>query len=333
MMYSRHIIYLLSILMIIVSCNREDNKPKIEVYTFKNFQPPVTDNLQYDTLNKEIIYAGKFEVSAGDLNSSPLIHNEDVLELDTISGTIKLSATAINKIVSLEPSMKFGIPFAIFIDKEPVFSGYFWSSYSSYGSSWNCIEYNHTENVTDSKCLDIYKGNGIDALKREKVIYKNYPKLINSFKNSHRLKVKKDNITGLNRNINDLISFAYEYKPSAINLSKNEGLNSFDIDYIFNSAEYKDKKNDKDDITNIILLKQYLFHLKNSHQGFDLLSMRKGQAKNLIDYFLQQNNIQNQEFVNSGYPYILLSEKETDNTVINNVILEIERVEEDILQE
>jgi len=86
--------------------------------------------------------------------------------LDTISGKIELTAEAINKIVDLKSSMKHGIKFVICQDKEPLSTGYFWSSLSSYGSTWNCIEYNHSKKVSSSTKLNIYMGNGMNFSKR-----------------------------------------------------------------------------------------------------------------------------------------------------------------------
>ncbi len=132
--------------------------------------------------------------------------------------------------------------------------------------------------------------------------------------------------TQLNRSLQNFQDFVYNYHPAEIDLSKNKGLSNFDIDYIFNSAQYKDQVAEKNNIAAIVLLKQYLFHLKNYHQGYDLLSMRKGQAKYLIDYFLKIEHIENKEFVNSGEPY-RLGQKTQNNKYISSLIREIKREE------
>lgn len=82
----------------------------------------------------------------------------------------------------------------------------------------------------------------------------------------------------------------------------------------------------------MFLLKLYLFHLKKSHHGYDLLSMRKGQAQFIIDYFIKSNNIESGiEMLNSGYPYILLSKsKQRKGKEIQDLIKKIKEVELEI---
>lgn len=182
-------IILFFIIFSIYSCQKKDDS-KIEIYTIKSLnesKEPI-----YDSLQKEFLYAPKFEATEDLLNSTPLIVNEDILCLDTISGQIKLSANAINKIVSLKPSMKEGIKFVICNNKKPLFTGYFWSSFSSYGSMWNSIEYNHTEIASQPTKLNIYKGNGIDASKREKINFANYKELVQMLTESGKMECKND---------------------------------------------------------------------------------------------------------------------------------------------
>ncbi|OYQ47948.1 hypothetical protein [Flavobacterium aurantiibacter] len=83
--------------------------------------------------------------------------------------------------------MKEGIKFAICQNKKPLFTGYFWSSFSSYGSNWNSIEYNHTKKVSVPTNLKIFKGNGIDASKRKKISFANYKELVQILKQSERI--------------------------------------------------------------------------------------------------------------------------------------------------
>lgn len=158
------------------SCQEKTKLSNLEIYTLK--AENVEIEVPYDSVSKEFIYAPKFAVSESLLNAKPLIVDEEIICLDTVSGKIELSTEAINKIINLRPSMKHGIKFAICKNKEPLFTGYFWSSFSSYGSTWNCIEYNHNKKVTSPVKLNIYKGNGLNASKREKIDFKIYPELL-----------------------------------------------------------------------------------------------------------------------------------------------------------
>lgn len=168
------------------SCQQRNSKSEIEIYTIKS-SGNENIGVSRDSTKGEIIYAPKFEVTSDLINENPIITNDEILCLDTVSGKIELSADAINKIIALNPSMKHGIKFAICQNKEPIFTGYFWSSFSSYGSNWNCIEYKHTEKATKPLKLNIYKGNGIDAAKREKIDFSNYPKLLRYFQDSSKV--------------------------------------------------------------------------------------------------------------------------------------------------
>lgn len=176
---------LLIVILINFSCQDKSKKSEIEIYTLKSGDTKT--EVLYDSIQKEFLYAPKFEVSQDLLDEKPLILGEEILCLDIVSGKIELSAEAINKIVALHPSMKHGIKFAICQNKEPIFTGYFWSNFSSYGSNWHCIEYKHTEKATKPLKLNIYKGNGIDATKREKINFSNYPKLLRYFQDSGKV--------------------------------------------------------------------------------------------------------------------------------------------------
>lgn len=178
-------VVLLFIIVFNFSCQEEKEKNKIEIFTLKSESELA--NIPYDSIQKEFLYAPEFEVRQNELNENPLITSKEILCIDTISGKIELSAEGFNKIVELNSSMKHGIKFAICNNKEPLFTGYFWSSYSSYGSTWNCIEYKHTEKASKPVKLNIYKGNGMNPTKREKIDFKQYPKLLKSIREAGKI--------------------------------------------------------------------------------------------------------------------------------------------------
>jgi len=182
---NNYIIVLIVILFLNICCQNKSIKPEIEIYTIKeNFQ-----NIEekYDSLKKELIYAPEFTVTKDMLNSEPLITDKEILCIDTILGKIKLSENAVNKIVDLNPSMKYGVKFVICKDKEPLLTGYFWSSFSSYGSKWNCIEYDHTKKVSEPVELIMYKGNGLNYANNEKINFSNYSELIKTLEEAKKL--------------------------------------------------------------------------------------------------------------------------------------------------
>lgn len=177
------IIIVLVIISLFWSC-RGQNQAAIEIYLVNrsNYESV------YDNSKNEFIYADKFEAAKNDLKTFPLISESEIINIDTVAGTINLSKSGVDKIIKLQPNMKHGIPFAICVNRVPVFTGYFWSTFSSYGSTWNCIQYNHTEVVQSPTDLLLYKGNGLNASRREKIKFSDYPELIHSLAENQKIK-------------------------------------------------------------------------------------------------------------------------------------------------
>lgn len=84
-------------------------------------------------------------------------------------------------------------------------------------------------------------------------------------------------------------------------------------------------KGDKDFVVNVILLKLYLYHLKRANQGYNLITMRNGNAKFIIDYFFKENSIStDEEFVNSAVAYNLMKKDTLNSAIINELMNSIE---------
>lgn len=193
-------------LMILTLVSCMEDKHSIEIYLLKervksNEGTPISEiknfdkiymgnlksiakNVSYDTIKKEFIYAGRFEVNLNQIDSNPLINDSEIINLNVEKGNIKFSETALEKIKKLKAPMQDGIQFVICDAKKPLLTGYFWNSYSSYGSTWNCIEYN---NIKIEHELKIYKGNGINATKRKTIDFQKSKQLIKAFKETNRL--------------------------------------------------------------------------------------------------------------------------------------------------
>ena len=148
-----------------------------------------TIRVRYDTLNKEFIYAGRFNAEKSELKDKPFITNDEIIGLNLTESVFIFTQPAAKKIVNIQSSMKYGKQFAILKDGNILLTGYFWSKSSSYGSTWYCIEYDRTQNISKRNEFSFYKGNGINAMKREK-IEKDMPhigELVNAFEKSDRL--------------------------------------------------------------------------------------------------------------------------------------------------
>ena len=145
---------------------------------------------------------------------------------------------------------------------------------------------------------------------------------------------KKQDIEQIkNKNIDDLEKKVLNYVPTDIDISRLDLLENFDIKYIFNNDEYSDNKKYK--ISSLILLKYYLYHLKNCNQGYDIKQMRNKNAKIVIDYFLDKNNVDlSKEFINSSVAFnILKKDKSITDKDILKIISEIKHESNRIIKQ
>lgn len=145
----------------------------------------------FDTVNKQLIYGGKFVVNQNDIQTEPLVTNDEILKLDLQKSELILSESARKKISHIKPSMKYGVQFVILVNKKPCLTGYFRSNISSYIYNWNYIGYDYYSNNIEAKQDEnfVIRQNA-DYIKWEPVLtdLKNYPALIKAMKNSNRLK-------------------------------------------------------------------------------------------------------------------------------------------------
>ena len=150
-------------------------------------------------------------------------------------------------------------------------------------------------------------------------------KEIDSKKEDSNLNKQQRELKKESRDLDSLLSSTIRYMPTHIDLSKSDLLERFDVDYIFNDREFNVEKSKKDKIVHILLLKQYLYHLKKGNQGYDLKPMMKGKAEILISYFLDHNEInRSREFINSAVTFNILKEKNIVDSDIKQLIEEIQ---------
>jgi len=155
----------------------------------KNFES--AKYCSFDTVKKQLIYGGKFVVNQNDLQSEPLVTNDEVLKLDMEKSELILSESARKKISQINPSMKYGVQFVITVNKKPCLTGYFRSNISSYIYNWNYIGYDYYNNNIEAKRDDnfvIRQNADYEKWKPVLTNLKNYPEIIVALKNSNRLK-------------------------------------------------------------------------------------------------------------------------------------------------
>lgn len=162
------------------------DKIKEYVENRNTFSKTFIDGTRYDTIKHEFIFAGKFEVKESQINKDPFIFDAEIESLDIVNGKILFSESGYKKIKAIKPDMIHGVQFVICNNKKPIFTGYFWNKYSSYVSTWNCLEYDHFDKKAGNQ-LEIYKGNGIDKIHKSKIDFNQYKDFVNAFKESNRL--------------------------------------------------------------------------------------------------------------------------------------------------
>lgn len=170
---------------------RINSKEGVSLYKLKNNSKykKLVDNLnsevEIDTIKNKIIYGGEFDATINDIEKTPFINSYEINSLDTLTGNISFDNSVISKLHMLKPSM-YGRQFAICLDNKIIFTGYFWTSYSSYVGTWNYILYNHTSKE-NKKNYYLEKSNGMNEPK-SKINFSKYPDLINYLKSNNKLK-------------------------------------------------------------------------------------------------------------------------------------------------
>ncbi len=199
---------IITISLLLISCSKD--KHKIEIYTSpyrfnnlegiqlsKHFENEIKNdadflrkfgaNTTFDTLNNDIIFAGKFNFVSTKLNKEPTISDEEILMLDLDKNEIIFSESGRKQLSKLKGSL-YGIQFIMTDNKKPIMTGYLWNDFSPYWSNWNTISY--STDFNKKKKNRIFKGIGRQDLLGQPINFSNYTDLLIAFKESNRLKEK-----------------------------------------------------------------------------------------------------------------------------------------------
>jgi len=111
----RNILSLLTILVLITSCNKNhtDSGDPVEIYLLKTIQL-VPNKCQVDASNSAI-------------ETTPLVNNQDIVEYSKSNYEFKLTDEGVQKIKTLSDTT----PFAVTINKQVIYYGFFKPMYSS----------------------------------------------------------------------------------------------------------------------------------------------------------------------------------------------------------
>ena len=121
-----------------------------------------------------------------------------------------------------------------------------------------------------------------------------------------------------------LKSLADSFKPNQLNLTnsiiENSSLNNF------LSSQNKTSLKSQQDFNYfiiVIILKQYELHITKYHQGFDLFTMRAGNAGFIVNSFVELSNLpEGTKGINSSYilEYITNNEDLKNNSSITEIV-------------
>jgi len=200
---NKSLLFLIFTLLFVGCTEKSDNV--LEIYLLEERQPSsigipmselsssykeklalTVEDLKYtnfDTINNKLIFGGEFNFLDSKIQKYPFLKDDEIIAIDTVNSIITLNKSGVDKITNLKPDMINGVQFVICNNKKPVFSGYFWSKYSSFKSSWYCIEYDHLDKISNT--YKIYKSFGMNGNENKKIKFTEHEILLKSVK--HKL--------------------------------------------------------------------------------------------------------------------------------------------------
>lgn len=121
-----------------------------------------------------------------------------------------------------------------------------------------------------------------------------------------------------------LRSLASSFKPNQLNLT-NSIIENVSLNKFLSTEDKVSIKSDKDFnyFITMIVLKQYEFHITKYHQGFDLFTMRAGNASFIVNSFVELSHLpEGTKSVNSSYilEYIANNQSLKNDSSISEII-------------
>jgi hypothetical protein len=124
--------------------------------------------------------------------------------------------------------------------------------------------------------------------------------------------------------ISVLKSLAISFKPNQLNLT-NSIIENLSLNKFLSTEDKISIKSDKDFnyFISMIILKQYEFHISKYHQGFDLFTMKAGNAGFIVNSFFELSHLpEGTKGINSSYilEYIANDESLKNDSSITEII-------------
>ena len=113
-----------------------DSNPKYDDNIKKRLLERYENKVRIDTLKKEIIFAGKFNVQASDLQNKPFIKNSEIIGIDFENSSIQFKESVAKNIydsikIWRSENHSYGRQFVLKHNEKIILNGYFFSMMSS----------------------------------------------------------------------------------------------------------------------------------------------------------------------------------------------------------
>lgn len=131
--------------------------PKVEIYL----------------LNRTVTRNGLpsyFVAKATDLKAAVFIADSDIVSYDTANYQLVISESAAARIWELHPPLQTGQAFAVAVDRRPVFTGYFYSPFSSFSFHSYVVPAGKSTTLQFQKGLPESKGTAIPERRKDHML-------------------------------------------------------------------------------------------------------------------------------------------------------------------
>ncbi|MDP5100957.1 MAG: hypothetical protein NWQ09_06500, partial [Nonlabens sp.] len=150
-----------------------------------------TSIMRYDTKLHTFIFAGKLDLPKQENIGELFIESSEIVGLDPSKTDVVLTKSAALKLSKLPFNTFYGTPFIICENKRPIFTGYFWSGYSSLMSTTFQVMYDHVQkDFASINHFKMYKANGFGHEIGKVPEIEKYPeiqKLTEAFKRDNKI--------------------------------------------------------------------------------------------------------------------------------------------------
>jgi hypothetical protein len=117
-------------LLVLISCDKDYNsQPSGKSIDFYYISEYKKEENSFKIIDSSVV-----------ISQTKIINYSDIISYSSKNHTFTISDSISDKLSVFENNPFHGRPFALAIDKEIIYTGYFWASYSSLGCDWITID-------------------------------------------------------------------------------------------------------------------------------------------------------------------------------------------------